>query len=78
MGRPDPLDLRSALVLVEPIFHPPDPQMAPDGVRWHGMAFVNGQTVNNIKGMDRTVVLEDCIDAVAAAGVDVETEPISE
>jgi hypothetical protein len=58
-------DLRSALVLVEPVF-------APGGVLWHGMAFVAGENVNDITGTDRAVVLDDCWCSIDAAGVSVE------
>jgi hypothetical protein len=42
---------------------------------WHGRATVDGEVVNSIIGSTRAVVLDDCICAVAAAGVDVEVEP---
>ena len=55
-------DLRSALVLVEPVF-------APGLVLWHGMAFVAGENVEEITGTDRTDVLTGCIASLGAVGV---------
>jgi hypothetical protein len=39
---------------------------------WHGMASVGGKVVNDIYGSDRAGVLDDCLCAVAEAGIEVE------
>jgi hypothetical protein len=54
------IDARSALVLVEPVFHQ-------DGIRWHGMAFLGGKCVDNVTGVARDTVYDDCVCALAAA-----------
>ena len=64
-------DFRSALVLVEPIF-------APGRVLWRGMAFVGGKVVNDITGINRAGVLDDCWCALDAAGVSTEPPSLEE
>ena len=64
--QPRESDCRSALVLVEPRF-----TAGADGPTWHGMAFAGGVVVNDIEGTNRAIVLEDCWDALAAAGIEV-------
>jgi hypothetical protein len=64
-------DTRSALVLVEPVF-------APGRVLWHGMAFAGGEVVNDITGMDRAVVLDDCWCALDGAGISTEPPSLEE
>jgi hypothetical protein len=56
-------DRRSVCVAVEPIFG--------ETVMWHGMAFAGGKCVNDITGTDRSVVIDDCLCALAAADVEV-------
>lgn len=59
-------DLRSALVLVEPWFDDRGQ------VVWHGMAIAGGKVIDDIRGRDRTVVLDECLTSLDAAGVAVE------
>jgi hypothetical protein len=61
-------DYRTVLVLAEPRFG--------DGqVLWHAMGFVAGEPHNDIVGTNRAVVLDDCLSAVAAQGVELSFDP---
>lgn len=70
MSQSDSPDLRSVLVLAEPLF-------GPGSVSWHGMAFAGGAVINDVIGSTRTVVLEECLSALDEAGIEVETGPPS-
>ena len=64
-------DHRSALVLVEPVY-------APGRVLWHGMAFAAGEVVNDITGLDRAGVLDDCWCALDEASISTEPPSLEE
>lgn len=67
-------DFRFALVLVEPIFGDP----CTGDASWHGMAFAGGKVVNDIVGPNRLGVFDDCLSALAAAGIDVEIDQMTD